>query len=679
MKARLALVQDESMRRTTRVIDPRRSKYLPIWDGVAAVALVFTAIVLPFEISFVVDASPVYFVLNRLVDVIFCVDIGLQFFVAYPASRTFTGAGSHWVTDHQQIIRHYLGGWFALDAVSTLVAVFDVISFASGDSSLQRLQILRVLRVLRLSKLLRLLRGVRIFRRFELRWGIDYGRLALVQSMVTLMVVAHWSACAWALQTTFQSQLEGTWLVDRGYCVVLGAAEGEWRPPHDHPPPLESAYSCVAPTRVYMACLYFAVMSITSIGYGDISATPLNASEQLVAILIMVVGGVAWASFVGHFFSYITTMDPGTTAFRLSMRALNSYAESNGLPADLRVRLRDFFHRTKHLEQSRSTAECLLKLSPALQGEVLLNVNARWIRAVSWLKDEHPFFIAELVMAAHPEVFTPGEVCTQPVALHIVHSGSAVYGGRILSKGGVWGDDVIVAASHLRCRHYARATTYLEAFYVTRDAIFECAQAFEETHCRLRRAARLIALRRYVVLVSKVSRTAQLVSSKAAEPRQSRASRMWKRSLTKSNIAREVQHEITDTACPSFKKADADLSFEERFRRSREQELVRALFLVSEDVQLGIDAEKKAGLRPKRPRRTQDVSEKVEGLTAAIGVMRGELREALSRRPAAVVRQRSRPSRALNPSVQAPAPECSPAGTVPSAALSRGLASEVDA
>lgn len=59
--------------------------------------------------------------------------------------------------------------------VSTLVAVFDMITFASGDASLKRFQILRVLRVLRLAKLLRLLRGMRIFRRFELRYGIDCG------------------------------------------------------------------------------------------------------------------------------------------------------------------------------------------------------------------------------------------------------------------------------------------------------------------------------------------------------------------------------------------------------------------------------------------------------------------------------------------------------------------------
>lgn len=94
---------------------------------------------------------------------------------------------------------------------------------------------------------------------------------------------------------------------------------------------------------------------------------------------MMVIGGIAWVTFGSVCFAYITSMDPGTTRFRLLMRALNTYAEANALPQEMRVRLRDFFHRTKHLQQSQASAECLVQLSPALQGEVLFRVNFTWI------------------------------------------------------------------------------------------------------------------------------------------------------------------------------------------------------------------------------------------------------------------------------------------------------------
>ena len=48
-------------------------------------------------------------------------------------------------------------------------------------------------------------------------------------------------------------------------------------------------YDCVAPGSRYSVCVYFAVMTITSIGYGDIAATPKLPSEQIVATLLMLV------------------------------------------------------------------------------------------------------------------------------------------------------------------------------------------------------------------------------------------------------------------------------------------------------------------------------------------------------------------------------------------------------
>ena len=97
------------------------------------------------------------------------------------------------------------------------------------------------------------------------------------------------------------------------------------------------------------------------------------------------------------------------------------------------------------------------------------------ITQIKWLSEEDPQFLTEVVLAFKPEVFTPNESAFMPPALHVVHSGRAVYGGRILRKGDVWGDDVLVCARHLRARIHARAIGFVEAFYITRDVIFGAA------------------------------------------------------------------------------------------------------------------------------------------------------------------------------------------------------------
>ena len=140
------------------------------------------------------------FILNRLVDVTFLTDLILNFFMAYTIGQQ-DGNGARWETNLDHIRRHYLRGWFSIDFLSTLVSIFDIISYSREDADeLSRVKALRLLRVLRLIKLLRLLRGLRLFQRWETRLSIDYGMLQLVNAMCTVLIFSHWSACLWMLQ-----------------------------------------------------------------------------------------------------------------------------------------------------------------------------------------------------------------------------------------------------------------------------------------------------------------------------------------------------------------------------------------------------------------------------------------------------------------------------------------------
>ena len=75
------------------IVDPRTSVWLPWWDAVTGLALIFTAIFTPYEVAYLPPPSGpisqtreiVVFWTNRFVDVIFLLDVLLNFFLAYPA------------------------------------------------------------------------------------------------------------------------------------------------------------------------------------------------------------------------------------------------------------------------------------------------------------------------------------------------------------------------------------------------------------------------------------------------------------------------------------------------------------------------------------------------------------------------------------------------------------------
>jgi hypothetical protein len=72
------------------LVDPRTSQWLHIWDSVIGVALIFTAIYLPYEVAFFLQdlddggAAYVNFVLNRVLDLLFLFDTVLR---THPSER----------------------------------------------------------------------------------------------------------------------------------------------------------------------------------------------------------------------------------------------------------------------------------------------------------------------------------------------------------------------------------------------------------------------------------------------------------------------------------------------------------------------------------------------------------------------------------------------------------------
>ena len=168
-----ALTAKNAQDRSRYLIDPRKSKFIGYWDVITGLALVFTAIVTPWEVAFAEppkSAIESMFLFNRFIDCIFLIDMFLQFFLIYQIS---TAEGTRWESNPKAIAKHYLFSWFLLDLISILP--FDVLSIVAGEA-LAKLKIVRLFRLMRLIKLIRLIRASRMFKRWETRMAIDYRR-----------------------------------------------------------------------------------------------------------------------------------------------------------------------------------------------------------------------------------------------------------------------------------------------------------------------------------------------------------------------------------------------------------------------------------------------------------------------------------------------------------------------
>jgi potassium voltage-gated channel Eag-related subfamily H protein 7 len=186
------------------IIDPRTTRYLPLWDVLMVLALLFTATVTPYELSFLpepdtnarlgqADGSPNLFIANRIIDLLFMIDVLLCFRLMYYDRRT-----GQWVSSPKRIANHYLRGWFTVDFLSVLP--FYLLPWLTGDGYSALGGFARFIRLLRFLRLARIFKAQRILHRAlqDVLMGcleLTYSSLTLLQMVLALLLWSHWQAC----------------------------------------------------------------------------------------------------------------------------------------------------------------------------------------------------------------------------------------------------------------------------------------------------------------------------------------------------------------------------------------------------------------------------------------------------------------------------------------------------
>ena len=153
------------------------------------------------------DSGLAWFVIDRLLEVIFFIDIVLNFNTGYRDHDVV-------VVDRTLIAQNYIFGWFFIDLLATIP--FDLI-FEVKTSPLLEPSVFRLSKLPRLLRLLRLFRAHRVFTsvRDSLRFGHALERLTKL--IVSAVFVAHWFACIFHfIGVTERARGEENWIVNEG-------------------------------------------------------------------------------------------------------------------------------------------------------------------------------------------------------------------------------------------------------------------------------------------------------------------------------------------------------------------------------------------------------------------------------------------------------------------------------
>lgn len=499
------------------------SDYMLVWDLIVAACLVFTATVTPVEIAFLKPGYNFLYFVNRFVDIVFVKDMALQFLLQV---RTVTKQGVVWLKSKRDIANAYFRSWFILDLLAVLPYddVSTLLTSKGGSSGLEKLKTVRLLRVLRLFKLLRILKTARVLKRWETRIGLRYVVKYLAYFTILIVVACHWMACIWG----FFGVLDGTALEcretlepgdprleefpDRAYFVGDEDADPfdpqQWQ---GHSWIVRLAASRVAQstmnpcstTALYFASVYWATMTMTSVGYGDI--VPLTISEYLVGTLCMMGSSILWAYIISAACGIMMNMDKERQEFESRMDAFNDMAQDRDLPSHIRHTGRDYIRQQRYHERFLRNAKAMESIGHSMNSSVAKLTTMNYISGIWFFKPGSLQFKTDIGRKMEPHFFERRSLVKQPGNLCVIEHGSVGRGGRVLVPWNYWGDDILLGNPSLCIEKLCYTLTYTELVILTRERLSAVLEEYPDELAFLRRCAVCIATVRSAYIFQKQS------------------------------------------------------------------------------------------------------------------------------------------------------------------------------
>ncbi|OMJ76239.1 hypothetical protein SteCoe_24415 [Stentor coeruleus] len=370
------------------------------WEIFIATFLLFLGFLIPYLSAFDNNNINVNNVINIQSFVIFSIDIILTMNTAYYDK-------GYIIKDRLKIFRNYLSFWFWIDALTTFP--FDWLKLDSDNGNGAKLfSFFKLVRVAKLLKLIRLAKlKILIFRiEDQIANQTLINLMIVLKLLVYLFLIAHFFACMMFLISSSDMSPDGFANLIVNKC--------------DKP--------VLSPDELYVSSLYWAFVTMASIGYGDFY--PKSTNEKMFGVFTMLFSSVVFGVIIGNIGTLMEKNSLKAKARRDALRNINLFFLKYNIAPNLKYKARRYIDYAFHYDKYNENyiGDILSLLSQPLQEEILLCTNGTVLHHCKIFRIFSDSGINRLAKLLSIKIFSPLD--------SIIKEGQASEGMYFIIKGG---------------------------------------------------------------------------------------------------------------------------------------------------------------------------------------------------------------------------------------------------
>ncbi|CAD8072041.1 unnamed protein product [Paramecium sonneborni] len=451
------------------------SKLIFIWDLFQIFTYILIFFWLPYKISFQQDFIGQLLnqkSKNQTIEIILLTTLSFDVIVGLNLAFIYKGII---IKDRKRIIANYFKQYAFVDlvSISTVTIQFFILNDSQEDHEIDNNLTLQIIfcvifYVLRMTKINKILAQIQEF--FNLNGSLN-DLVGLLKLTMIILFIAHICACVWhgvAFYNDSYSWLDAYNLRDQGNASK------------------------------YNTAIYWATMTMTTVGYGDITAK--NNSELLINNLTMFIASIVFAYSVNSIGIFVSNMYKGTMEYSRSVTLINTFMSKNKIQFELQTRIRSYLEYIWQEEQNMNDEEVsqiICKLSSHLQeelqfslrGNILRNCKVmikifseKMIKCLLGQMEEQSFSPEERIITINQiddgclYIITKGEIELIFESMNILNDRVKRNSLKYLSKGDFFGELSFFTGEPRKCTAISRGFT--KVFKIKRENFLKVLSSF---------------------------------------------------------------------------------------------------------------------------------------------------------------------------------------------------------